>query len=161
MAKSIAGGLPLSAVVGRAEVMDRTPPGGLGGTFAGNPVACAAAVAAIAVLEREIASGRPSALGDKVAAHLRRLAGRHPKIGEVRGAGPMQAFELVEDPASKRPAPDLTRAIITAARDRGLLLLTAGTYANVVRLLFPLTITDAELDEGLSILAASVAAALA
>jgi 4-aminobutyrate aminotransferase/(S)-3-amino-2-methylpropionate transaminase len=160
MAKSIAGGLPLSAVVGRAPLMDAVQVGGLGGTFAGNPVACAAALAALAVLEREIASGRPNALGEKVGAVLRRLAERHPAIGEVRGAGAMQAFELVKDRAGREPAPDAARAILAAARERGLLLLTAGTYANVIRLLFPITLEDAALAEGLAILEAAVAAAL-
>jgi 4-aminobutyrate aminotransferase / (S)-3-amino-2-methylpropionate transaminase / 5-aminovalerate transaminase len=160
MAKSIAGGLPLSAVVGRAAVVDATQVGGLGGTFAGNPVACAAALAAIAVLEKELASGRPEALGARVLGALRRLADRHPTIGEVRGVGPMLAFELVKDRATREPAVDETRAIIGAARERGLLLLTAGTYGNVVRLLFPLTIDDAELDEGLAILEAAVSAAI-
>ena len=156
MAKSIAGGLPLSAVVGRAPILDTIQVGGLGGTFAGNPVACAAATAAIAVLEKELASGRPEALGQKVHAFLRRLAERNPRIGEVRGLGPMQAFELVKDRATKEPAADETKAIVASARDKGLLLLTAGTYGNVIRLLFPLTISDAELDEGLAILEAAV-----
>jgi 4-aminobutyrate aminotransferase/4-aminobutyrate aminotransferase/(S)-3-amino-2-methylpropionate transaminase len=157
--KGLASGLPLAGIVARAEVMDWEP-GGHGSTFGGNPVACAAALAALGVLEREIASGRPNALGEKVGAVLRGLADRHAAIGEVRGAGTMLAFELVKDRASREPAPEAARAILAAARDRGLLLLSAGTYANVIRLLFPITIEAAALDEGLAILEAAVAAAL-
>ena len=155
-AKSIAGGLPLAGVVGNAKVMNSTPVGGVGGTFAGNPVACAAAIETIAVLEKEIASGRPNALGEKVHAFLKSIDS--PLIGEVRGLGPMQAMELVKDKSTKEPAEAETKAILTAAREKGLLLLSAGTYGNVIRLLFPLTIEDAALDEGLAILAAAVKA---
>lgn len=152
VAKSIAGGLPLAGVVGRASIMDAVTPGGLGGTFAGNPVACAAALAAIDLLEREVRSGRPAAMGQKLHGRLLQLQRRCPLIGEVRGLGPMLAIELVRDQTTKEPAPVETAAVIAKARDRGLLLLSAGTYANVIRFLAPLTISDAALEEGLSVL---------
>jgi len=152
MAKSIAGGLPLAAVVGRAEVMDSVPKGGVGGTYAGNPVACEAALAAIGVLEGIVASGRAADLGARVRERMTLLAAKVPLVGDVRGLGAMQAIELVRDRATKEPAPTETQAIIAAARDRGLLLLSAGTWGNVLRFLFPLTISDDELDEGLGVL---------
>lgn len=152
VAKSIAGGLPLAGVVGRASIMDSVTPGGLGGTFAGNPVACAAALAAMELLEKEVRSGRPAAMGQKLHARLLQLARRCPLIGEVRGLGPMQAIELVREPSTKEPAPAETAAVIAKARDRGLLILSAGTYGNVIRFLAPLTISDEALDEGLSVL---------
>jgi 4-aminobutyrate aminotransferase/(S)-3-amino-2-methylpropionate transaminase len=156
MAKSIAGGLPLAAVVGRASIMDSVPPGGLGGTYAGNPVACAAALEAIALLEREVDSGRPEVLGQRLAARLRTLHADVPLIGEVRGLGPMQAIELVRERTTKEPAPRETAAILAAARERGVLLLSAGTYGNVIRFLFPLTIPDDALDEGLAVVEQAV-----
>lgn len=148
VAKSLAGGLPLAAVCGRAEVMDAPLPGGLGGTFAGNPVACAAALATFEVMD-EAFLARARAIGARLEATLRELQRRHPAIEEVRGIGPMLAIELA------RGAP----AIVTEARARGLLLMLAGTQ-NVVRFLLPFVITDLELDEALSILTASVDAAL-
>jgi 4-aminobutyrate aminotransferase/(S)-3-amino-2-methylpropionate transaminase len=151
-AKSVAGGLPLGAVVGRAEVMSSVLPGGVGGTFAGNPIACAAALAAIAMLEELVKSGRPDAIGGRIADRLLALAGRFPLIGDVRGLGAMQAIELVRDRRSKEPADRETGAVLQAARDRGLLLLSAGTYGNVIRFLTPLSISDEALDEGLAIL---------
>lgn len=156
VAKSIAGGLPLAAVVGRAQVMDAVSPGGLGGTYAGNPVACAAALEAMEILVREVASGRPARIGQKLEGRLRVLSAELPLIGEVRGLGPMQAIELVRDPKTKEPASSETAAVITAARERGLLLLSAGTYGNVIRFLAPLTISDAALAEGLDVLAAAL-----
>ena len=152
VAKSIAGGLPLAAVVGRAPIMDAVPEGGLGGTFAGNPVACAAALEAMALLWREVYSGRPAALGRRVFERLRKLQSEVPLIGEVRGLGAMLAIELIRDRVTKEPATTETTAIINAARDHGLLLLSAGTYGNVIRFHFPLTIQDDALDEGLSVL---------
>jgi 4-aminobutyrate aminotransferase/(S)-3-amino-2-methylpropionate transaminase len=151
VAKSIAGGLPLSGVVGRAAIMDSVPKGGLGGTYAGNPVACAAALQAIDVLSALVATGRPAAIGQRVRQRLSALAALVPLIGEVRGLGPMLALELVRDRAKKEPAADETAAAIAAARERGVLLLSAGTYGNVIRFLFPLTIADAALDEGLTV----------
>ena len=151
MAKSIAGGLPLAAVVGRALIMDAVPPGGLGGTFAGNPISCAAALTAIDILEREVAAGRPEAIGRRIAGRLQALAAELPLIGEVRGLGAMQAIELVHDRSTKEPAAAETALAIAAARANGVLLLSAGTYGNVIRFLAPLTITDDALDEGLAV----------
>lgn len=159
VAKSLAGGLPLAAVVGRASIMDAIPPGGLGGTYAGNPVACAAAVQAINILVREVDTCRPAELGENLARQLRELATELPIIGEVRGMGPMQAIELVRDRRTKEPATRETAEVIAAARARGLLLLSAGTLGNVIRFLTPLTISDAALNEGLAVLAEALRAA--
>ena len=157
MAKSLAGGLPLGAVTGRAEIMDAPVPGGLGGTFAGNPVACAAALAVLDVLREEELVERAGELGEVLRAHLVAWQSRHPWIGDVRGLGAMQAIELV-DPEGE---PDGARAatVQREAASRGLLVLTAGTFGNVIRLLMPLTIPRDVLDEGLATLAAALAAA--
>ena len=150
--KSIGGGLPLAAVTGRAELMDAVPPGGLGGTFGGNPLSCAAAVAVLeAVREPEFLEGA-ARLGETLRARLDALAAAHPSIGEVRGLGPMIAFELAER------TPDRAKAIVDAAFERGLLLLACGLYGNVIRLLPALTISDEELEEGLALLEESLAA---
>ncbi len=154
VAKSMAGGLPLSAVVGRAAIFDSVHVGGLGGTFAGNPVSCAAALATLSLLESEIAAGRPAALGEKLRARLLHWQKSHRLIGDVRGLGAMQAMELVRDPTTKEPADRETKALIARARDRGVLLLSAGNFGNVVRFLMPLTIDDAVLDEGLDVVEA-------
>jgi 4-aminobutyrate aminotransferase/(S)-3-amino-2-methylpropionate transaminase len=160
VAKSIAGGLPLAAVVGRASIMDAVAPGGTGGTFAGNPVACAAALEAIRLLEAELESGRPQALGRRIEARMRALAGAMPLIGEVRGLGPMQAIELVRDPATRAPAAAETQRTIAEARARGVLLLPAGTYGNVVRFLAPLTAPEDLLEEGLAVIETALRASL-
>jgi 4-aminobutyrate aminotransferase/(S)-3-amino-2-methylpropionate transaminase len=156
MAKSLAGGLPLSAVVGRASVIDSVPGGGLGGTYAGNPIACAAALATIRVLEEWVRSGQAQSLGSAISDRLHKLSS--PLIGEVRGIGAMQAVELVKDARSKEPASQEVAQIIAMARSRGLLLLAAGTYSNVIRFLIPLGISNAELDEGLTIFEEALAA---
>lgn len=161
VAKSLAGGLPLSAVVGRASIFDSVTAGGLGGTFAGNPVSCAAALVALALVETEIAAGRPQALGEKLHARLLALQQKHPIVGDVRGLGAMQAIELVRDPKTKVPADVETKKLIAMARDRGVLLLSAGTYGNVVRFLMPLTIEAAVLDEGLDVVESCLAAVAA
>jgi 4-aminobutyrate aminotransferase len=153
--KSIGGGLPLAAVTGRAELMDAVPPGGLGGTFGGNPLSCAAAVAVLEAIREPGFLARATALGESLRARLDELAARHAGIGEVRGLGPMLALELSEQ------SPDRARAVVDAAFDRGLLLLSCGLYGNVIRLLPPLTIADEELDEGLGILEEALAAGLA
>jgi 4-aminobutyrate aminotransferase len=153
--KSIGGGLPLAAVTGRAELMDAVGPGGLGGTFGGNPLSCAAAVAVLEATREPEFLARANAVGEVVRGRLDTLADRHPAIGEVRGLGPMLALELAER------APDAAKAVVDAAFDRGLLLLSCGLYGNVIRLLPPLTITDEELDEGLSLLDEALAAGLA
>jgi 4-aminobutyrate aminotransferase/(S)-3-amino-2-methylpropionate transaminase len=156
MAKSIAGGMPLSAVVGKARIMDAAGPGGLGGTYGGNPVACAAALETIAVYEREGIAARAEALGARVRARMLRLQEACPLVGDVRGVGAMQAVELVRDRATKEPADTETAAVVSVARERGVLLISAGTYGNVIRFLFPLTITDAELDEGLEVVCRAI-----
>jgi 4-aminobutyrate aminotransferase len=150
--KSLGGGLPLAAVTGNAEVMDAPAPGGLGGTFGGNPAACAAAC----VVLDEVATPEFRARSEELGAHLRErldaLAERIPQIGEVRGVGPMLALELVHDRESKRPAPELAKATTTGALERGLILLSCGLHGNVVRILVPLVASDDELNRGLEIL---------
>jgi 4-aminobutyrate aminotransferase/(S)-3-amino-2-methylpropionate transaminase len=153
VAKSIAGGLPLSGIVGRAGIMNAVPRGGVGGTYGGNPVACAAALAALACIERDlVATGRATEIGRRIRAHLTRMASRHALIGEIRGLGTMLAIELVRDRATLEPASSETLAIVAKARDAGLLLLSAGTHGNVIRFLMPLVITDEELEEGFAVL---------
>lgn len=151
VAKSIAGGLPLAGVVGRAEVMDGPAPGGLGGTFAGNPLACAAALAVLEIFAEESLLDQAAALGSHLFAHLRGLQARHKQVGDVRGLGAMLAVELVRDPDSKEPAPELADRMVAAAREGGLILLKAGLYGNVVRILVPLNIEAALLDKALGI----------
>lgn len=159
-AKSIGGGLPISGVLGRAEMMDAPAPGGLGGTYAGNPLACAAANAVLDIFDQDDLLARAVRLGERLKSGLDALAARFPQIGEVRGLGAMLAMELVEDRASKTPAPALAQRVVEAARERGLLLLKAGMYASVIRILVPLTAEDRDLDEGLAILGEALAAAM-
>ena len=161
MAKGLAGGFPLSAVTGRKDVMDAAHPGGLGGTYAGNPLAVAAATAVLDVIEEEGLCARATMVGDRIRARLDALSQRQgmERIGDVRGLGAMVAFELVRDRASKEAAPDLTGRIVAEAEKRGLILLSCGTRANVIRILAPLTIGEDTLEEGLDILEASVEAA--
>jgi 4-aminobutyrate aminotransferase/(S)-3-amino-2-methylpropionate transaminase len=161
MAKSLAGGFPLSAVVGRADAMDAPATGGLGGTYAGNPLACAAAHAVLDVFQEERLLERARAQGEQLRARLDPLPARLPRIGEVRGLGPMIGLELVEDPAPPPPAPARTRRVLDLARERGLLLLRSGTHDNVVRLLAPLVASEADLAHGLDVLVASLEDALA
>lgn len=151
MAKSLAGGLPLSAVCGRAEIMDAPAPGGLGGTYAGNPLAVASALAVLDVLESEKLVERGTALGNCLKDKLEGLKSRVPEIGEVRGVGAMIAVELRK--ADGSPNPEFTRQVQSRALEKGLLLLSCGVYGNVIRFLFPLTITEEVMEEGLSILA--------
>jgi len=152
LAKGLGGGFPIAAVVGRAEVMDATTPGGLGSTFAGNPVACAAALAVLDVIEAEGLCERATEIGKHLRVRLRELANDHAAIGDVRGLGAMVALELFEDGDTHRPDPGLTRDLIAEARKRGLLLLPCGRHGNVVRIMVPLTIEQAILDEGLDLL---------
>jgi 4-aminobutyrate aminotransferase/(S)-3-amino-2-methylpropionate transaminase len=149
VAKSIAGGLPLSGVVGRATIMDHPHRGAIGGTFIGNPVALAAALAVLDVFEEEQLVDRAQLLGDAVRARMLDWQSRWPRIGDVRGLGAMLAIELVRDAATKEPAPELVEAVIAEALQRGLLLLKAGVDGNCIRVLCPLTTSDAELDDGL------------
>ncbi len=161
LAKSVGAGMPLAAVVGRAPIMDSIQPGGVGGTFGGNPVACAAALAAIDVVERLVTSGDAERLGAHLRSRLDRLAVTRPIVGDVRGLGVMQALELVRDAATREPAAAETSAIVAEARSRGLLLFPAGTYGNVIRFLMPLVMTTAQVDEGLDVLEASIDAVAA
>src|SRR5438874_4193705 len=152
LAKTLGGGLPLGAVVGRSELMDATNPGGLGGTFGGNPVACAAALAVIDVLLEEKLPERGRRLGDRALARMRAWQDRHPQVGDVRGIGAMIAMELVTDRASREPEGTMTNDVLRYCHTHGLVVLKAGLYDNVIRLLFPLTVSEQELDRGLDIL---------
>jgi 4-aminobutyrate aminotransferase/(S)-3-amino-2-methylpropionate transaminase len=160
LAKSIAGGLPLSGVIGRAPIMDDPHEGAIGGTFIGNPVALAAACAVLDVFEEEELVTRGAAVGEVVRTRMLQWKERWSRIGDVRGLGPMLAIELVEDPETKAPAPELTVAIVEEALQRGLILMKAGVYGNCIRVLCPLTISDAELDEGLGVWEEALAAVL-
>jgi 4-aminobutyrate aminotransferase / (S)-3-amino-2-methylpropionate transaminase / 5-aminovalerate transaminase len=151
LAKSMSAGMPLAAVVGRAPIMDAIPPGGVGGTFAGNPLSCAAALQAMAVIEKLVANGDAERLGARLRARLDKLGAELPLIGDVRGLGAMQAIELVRDRTTKEPASTETSEIVRLARERGLLLFPAGTYGNVIRFLMPLTTPIDTLDEGLDV----------
>ncbi|MDQ3086382.1 MAG: 4-aminobutyrate--2-oxoglutarate transaminase [Actinomycetota bacterium] len=151
VAKSIAGGLPLSGVIGRAPIMDHAHQGAIGGTFIGNPVALAAAGAVLDVFEEEELVARALLLGDALRSRMLEWQERWPQIGDVRGLGAMLAIELVGDPVTRIPAPHLVSEVIEAALQRGLLLLKAGVDGNCIRVLCPLTISDAELGEGLDV----------
>ncbi len=156
VAKSIAGGLPLSAVVGKAEIMDAPPPGGLGGTYAGSPLACAAALAVFEVIASENLLQRSQHIGELLQTRLRTLQQRFPVIGEIRGVGAMVAMELVKNSSPEQPDAELTRALVLAAAAQGLVILSCGVYSNVIRFLSPLTISDALLGEGLDKLEAAL-----
>jgi 4-aminobutyrate aminotransferase/(S)-3-amino-2-methylpropionate transaminase len=132
--------------------MDHTEPGSLGGTFGGNPLACEAALAALDTLEQESLCERANVLGERFQRRAREWQGRFPQIGDIRGLGAMQAMELVRDRDSRIPAPDETRRLIRHCYQNGVILVTAGSYGNVVRILAPLVISDDEFDEALSIL---------
>ena len=152
-AKSIAGGFPLAGVTGRAEVMDAIAPGGLGGTYAGNPIACAAALAVLQIFEQENLLEKANQLGDTLRQGLLAIAEDHPEIGDVRGLGAMIAIELFEEGDRSRPNARLTADIVARARDKGLILLSCGPYYNVLRILVPLTIEEAQIEQGLKIMA--------
>jgi 4-aminobutyrate aminotransferase / (S)-3-amino-2-methylpropionate transaminase / 5-aminovalerate transaminase len=160
-AKSLAGGLPLAAVTGRADVMEAAHPGGLGGTYGGNPLACAAALAVLDAMERERIPERARRAGERIARRFRGWAESYPWIGDVRGLGAMVGMELVGDPVLRTPDKALTGRLLGAALERGLILLSSGTYGNVVRVLAPLTIEDAVLDEGLEVMGEALAEAVA
>jgi 4-aminobutyrate aminotransferase/(S)-3-amino-2-methylpropionate transaminase len=150
VAKSLAGGLPLSGVLGRAEIMDGPHGGAIGGTFIGNPVALAAALAVLDVFAEEQLVARANVVGDTIRSRMLDWQARWPQIGDVRGLGAMLAIELVRDHDAKTPAPELAEAVVDAALRRGLILLKAGVNGNCIRVLCPLTIADAELDEALA-----------
>jgi 4-aminobutyrate aminotransferase/(S)-3-amino-2-methylpropionate transaminase len=151
VAKSIAAGLPLSGVLGRAEIMDAAGHSAIGGTYVGNPVAQAAALAVLDIFAEERLVDRAVQLGETIRARMETWQRRWIEIGDVRGLGAMLAIELVHDPHTKRPAPELATAVVEAATENGLLLLKAGTYGNCIRVLTPLVIGDAELDEALDV----------
>jgi 4-aminobutyrate aminotransferase/4-aminobutyrate aminotransferase/(S)-3-amino-2-methylpropionate transaminase len=159
VAKGLGGGFPLSGVIGRASIMDSAHAGGLGGTYGGNPICLAAAHAVLDVIESEGLYARAAKVGATMRTHLEVLAAGVPAIGNVRGVGAMVAFELVKDRQTREPDAKLTAAIVAEAEKRGLILLSCGTAANVVRLLSPLTIQDNVLAEGLAILSEAVYAA--
>ncbi len=152
IAKSLAAGMPLAAVTGKAEIVDAPHPGGLGGTYSGNPLACVAALEAIEMLSQPDFMARAIAVGDRLRQHLRRLQTQHPIIGDVRGLGPMLAIELVRDAETKTPATEETIHVSAEALKRGLIIIRAGLYSNCIRFLPPLNITDAEIDEAMSVL---------
>jgi 4-aminobutyrate aminotransferase/(S)-3-amino-2-methylpropionate transaminase len=151
IAKSVAGGVPISAVIGKAAIMDAPPPGGLGGTFAGSPLGCAAGLATLDVIRDENLVERARAIGERMVTRLKAMQARLPCIGEVRGLGAMVAIELVKNRDANAPDAELTKALTQAAGRKGLVLLSCGVRANVIRFLAPLTIPEALLDEGLQI----------
>lgn len=152
VAKSLAGGVPISAVIGKSDIMDSPVPGGLGGTYAGSPLGCAAGLAVLDVIKREKLAERAVALGDRLMARLKALQARYTCIGEVRALGAMVAMELVKNRKADAPDADLTKQLVQAAGRHGLILLSCGIYSNVIRILAPLTIEEALLDEGLALL---------
>ena len=156
-AKSIAGGVPLSAIIARDEIMDAPAPGTIGGTFGGNALACAAALKVIEVMERDNLAGRSLEIGEKVMSRYNTLKEKYECVGDVRGLGGMIGIEFVKDKESKEPDAALTSAIINECAANGLLVEGAGTYNNVIRFLAPLVMTDAQLEAGLAIFEAAVA----
>lgn len=156
MAKSMAAGLPLAAVVGRADIMDATEVGGLGGTYGGNPLAAAAALKVIEIMERDGLPERARAIGKVSVQTLEDLQSKYPMIGDVRAQGAMVAFELVKDPITKEPFPEACARISAKCLDKGLITIKAGVYNNVIRMLAPLVITDAELAQGLALMSEAI-----
>jgi 4-aminobutyrate aminotransferase / (S)-3-amino-2-methylpropionate transaminase / 5-aminovalerate transaminase len=161
LAKSIAMGLPLSAVIGKSEIMDAPPDSAIGGTYVGNPVAQAAALAVLDVIDEEDLCERATVIGDTIRERMRAWQSRFPQIGHVRGLGAMLAIELVTDPGTKEPAPELADEVVDHAARHGLLLIKSGIYSNCIRVLTPLVLSDAELDEALAVWENALEAALA
>ena len=157
LAKSLSNGFPLSAVVGRAAVMDAPQPGGIGGTFGGNPISCGASLGAIETIEAEGLCARAEAIGVRAAARLEAWRARFPFVGDVRGLGAMRALEVVKDRGTLGPDKARTERALDLAAKRGVLALSAGLHGNVIRLLMPLVMTDAELDEALDVLEGALA----
>lgn len=162
MAKGLAGGFPLAAITGRADVMDASSPGGLGGTYAGNPIACAAAHAVLDAIEEEKLCDRANAIGKIILDRCNQIKSRSNLtcVGDVRGLGAMCAIELVKDVAGAEPAPQLTQTLMKVANENGLILLSCGTYGNVIRFLVPLTASDALVRDGMDIFETSLAEAV-
>lgn len=158
-AKSMGSGMPIAAVIGKAAVMDGAVPGTIGGTYGGNPVACAASLATIDVMEELDLNARATVIGDTIRARFNALKGRCPAIADVRGLGGMIAVECVEEGDPNRPMGPFVKEVLTAALGRGLLAIAAGTHGNVIRILSPLVITDAQLERGLTILEEELLAA--
>ena len=158
-AKSLGGGFPISALTGKAEVMDAPGPGGLGGTYGASPIACAAALAVIDVIEEEGLIDRAHSIGGHVVKVIEGLAETDPRIGEVRGLGAMVGIEIVRDGESREPDPERTRAITAAALEQGLIMLSCGVHGNVLRVMVPLSAPDEIVDEGLDALARAMASA--
>jgi len=158
--KSLASGMPLAGVIGTAEVMDSVHPGGLGSTYGGNPVACAAAIESLRAISSDEFLARSAQMGERIQARLRDIASRHPVVGEVRGLGPMAAMELVKDPITREPAADIASATVAGALDRGLILLKTGILDNVIRILVPITAPDEDVEAGLDRLEESLGAAV-
>lgn len=156
-AKSLASGLPLAAVTGRAEIVDSPHPGGMGGTYTGNPLSCVSAIESLRLIDTPEFLARATAVGERLRAGLATIAATYPaRIADVRGLGPMLAIELVKDVDTLEPDPDATLAVTKAALARGLIIIRAGLYSNCVRFLPPLTVTDDQIDEALSVLTASI-----
>ena len=155
-AKSLGGGLPIAAVTGKANIMDHTGPGSLGGTFGGNPLACEAALAALDAIDRGRLCERAEALGNRFRRRALQWQRQFVELGDVRGVGAMQAIELVSGDGSKTPNPGLTKALATYCYENGVILVTAGTYGNVIRILMPLVITDAQMDEAMDAMEAGL-----
>jgi 4-aminobutyrate aminotransferase/(S)-3-amino-2-methylpropionate transaminase len=158
MAKSLSGGLPLAAVTGRTEIMDTTDPGTLGGTFGGNPLACEAALAVLETIETENLCARANQLGDRFRRRAVQWQSRWELVGDARGIGAMQALELVRSRQTREPADEETKQIAQYCYEHGLILITAGSYGNVIRLLMPLIVTDTQMDEALDVLESALAA---
>jgi 4-aminobutyrate aminotransferase/(S)-3-amino-2-methylpropionate transaminase len=152
VAKSLGAGMPISAVVGKKEIMDSVHPGGIGGTYSANPIACEAALAVFDIFESENLLAKAKVLGEKLQLHLKALQEKHPLIGDVRGIGPMIGMELVYDRETKTPAPDKVKQLVDFCLERNLFILACGTYKNVIRLLMPLVITDEQMTRGLEII---------
>ena len=152
MAKSIAGGFPISAIIGRADIMDAPNPGGLGGTYSGNPLAAVAALEVLKVFEKEQLLRRAKVLGERLRSGLEKIAKKHKAVGDVRGLGAMVAMELFEDGKLDAPDAELTKRLVSEADRRGLILLSTGSNANIIRVLVPLTASDQIVDEGMRIL---------
>ncbi|HEX2376229.1 MAG TPA: 4-aminobutyrate--2-oxoglutarate transaminase [Gaiellales bacterium] len=159
--KSLASGMPLAAVVGSTEIMDSVHPGGLGSTYGGNPVACAAAVESLKAIADPDFLARAVDVGERIHARLNEMASRHPAIGEVRGIGPMAAIELVKDRETREPGSEIAAAAVSGALDRGLIILKTGIYDNVIRILVPISAPDEDLEAGLDRLEESLGAAAA
>jgi len=157
MAKSLSGGLPLAAVTGRAEIMDTPGPGALGGTFGGNPAACEAALAVLETIETENLCAHANHLGDRFRRRAAQWQSRWELVGEVRGLGAMQALELVRSRQTRAPAEEETKRILQYCYEHGLIMITAGSYGNVIRLLMPLVITDSQMEEALDVLESGLA----